>query len=140
MRQPIRGDLFLAYRSSADIISVLAHCKAHCKALLLRSIRYRRTRITYVQDRSQFATLCQKPAGGSGSCAGTTSVGSSSKSGDPFTITGSDSRISPGLTGIVTEVSPWLEKTRWPKYLGGYDSAQTASLTAKADPVCEPLL
>lgn len=40
----------------------------------------------------------------------------------------------------VTEVSPWLEMTRWPKYLGGHDFVETALLAAKPHPVREPLL
>ncbi|KAI9034791.1 uncharacterized protein KD926_005471 [Aspergillus affinis] len=39
-----------------------------------------------------------------------------------------------------TEVSPWLELTRWPDYLAACDLAAAASLGALPDPVQEPLL
>lgn len=39
-----------------------------------------------------------------------------------------------------TEVSPWLEMTRWPKYLHGYSFGEVAPLAAPADPISEPIL
>lgn len=39
-----------------------------------------------------------------------------------------------------TEVSPWLELTRWPEYLGSCDLAAAADLGALPDPRQEPLL
>ncbi|KAI4217989.1 MAG: hypothetical protein L6R36_009178 [Xanthoria steineri] len=40
----------------------------------------------------------------------------------------------------ISEVSPWLEMTRWPKYLGGYSFVETALLAVIPDPVQESLL
>ena len=40
----------------------------------------------------------------------------------------------------MSEVSPWLEMTRWPKYLGGHSFVETALLAVIPDPVQEPLL
>lgn len=39
-----------------------------------------------------------------------------------------------------TEVSPWLEMTRWPKYLQGHGFAKVAPLGANAQQDAEPLL
>jgi hypothetical protein len=39
-----------------------------------------------------------------------------------------------------TEVSPWLELTRWPEYLKGQDFTVVAQLGALPDPAREPLL
>ncbi|THC88033.1 hypothetical protein EYZ11_012517 [Aspergillus tanneri] len=39
-----------------------------------------------------------------------------------------------------TEVSPWLELTRWPQYLQGHAFAAVAALGAPPDPEREPLL
>ncbi|KAJ9654976.1 hypothetical protein H2201_008902 [Coniosporium apollinis] len=39
-----------------------------------------------------------------------------------------------------TEVSPWLEMTRWPRYLRGYSFDEVAPLGSPADPATEPLL
>lgn len=39
-----------------------------------------------------------------------------------------------------TEVSPWLEMTRWPKYLKGYSFGEVAPLASLADPMSEPIL
>jgi hypothetical protein len=39
-----------------------------------------------------------------------------------------------------TEVSPWLEMTRWPKYLKGYSFGEVAPLVSLADPTSEPIL
>ena len=39
-----------------------------------------------------------------------------------------------------TEVSPWLEMTRWPKYLHGHSFAEVALLASPANPASEPLL
>jgi hypothetical protein len=39
-----------------------------------------------------------------------------------------------------TEVSPWLEMTRWPKYLQGYSFSKVAPLASSADPMFEPIL
>lgn len=39
-----------------------------------------------------------------------------------------------------TEVSPWLEMTRWPKYLQGHSFAEVAQLASPANAVSEPLL
>ena len=41
---------------------------------------------------------------------------------------------------VGTEVSPWLQVTRWPKYLRGQDFAQVASLGIGAQYGAEPLL
>lgn len=46
----------------------------------------------------------------------------------------------PSLEGHPTEVSPWLELTRWPEYLRGQDLTAVALLRCPADPVQEPLL
>lgn len=46
----------------------------------------------------------------------------------------------PSLEGHPTEVSPWLELTRWPEYLRGQDLTAVALLGCPADPVQEPLL
>lgn len=43
-------------------------------------------------------------------------------------------------TATAAEVSPWLEMTRWPKYLGGHDFAQLALLADRPDPIREPIL
>lgn len=40
----------------------------------------------------------------------------------------------------LTEVSPWLEMTRWPKYLQGHSFAEVALLASPANPASEPLL
>lgn len=40
----------------------------------------------------------------------------------------------------VAEVSPWLEMTRWPKYLKGHNFTAAAALAVKPDCVTEPLL
>ncbi|GFF56668.1 predicted protein [Aspergillus udagawae] len=48
--------------------------------------------------------------------------------------------ISLSLEGHPTEVSPWLELTRWPEYLRGQDLTAVALLGYPADPVQEPLL
>lgn len=39
-----------------------------------------------------------------------------------------------------TEVSPWLEMTRWPKYLQGHSFAEVAQLASPANAASEPLL
>lgn len=39
-----------------------------------------------------------------------------------------------------TEVSPWLEMTRWPKYLHGHSFIEVARLANPANPAFEPLL
>ncbi|KAI8930742.1 hypothetical protein NX059_012350 [Plenodomus lindquistii] len=39
-----------------------------------------------------------------------------------------------------TEVSPWLEKTRWPRYLKGYSFGVVAPLAGPADPTSELIL
>lgn len=39
-----------------------------------------------------------------------------------------------------TEVSPWLEMTRWPKYLQGHSFNEVALLASPANPTSEPLL
>jgi hypothetical protein len=39
-----------------------------------------------------------------------------------------------------TEVSPWLEMTRWPKYLKGYSFGEVVLLASLADPMSEPIL
>ncbi|PVH90612.1 hypothetical protein DM02DRAFT_734499 [Periconia macrospinosa] len=39
-----------------------------------------------------------------------------------------------------TEVSQWLEMTRWPKYLQGYSFGEVAPLASPADPASEPIL
>jgi hypothetical protein len=39
-----------------------------------------------------------------------------------------------------TEVSPWLEMTRWPKYLKGYSFSEVAPLASPANPMSEPIL
>jgi hypothetical protein len=39
-----------------------------------------------------------------------------------------------------TEVSPWLELTRWPEYLHGQDLVAAAALAQLPDPATEPLL
>ncbi|KAK4989983.1 hypothetical protein LTR66_006920 [Elasticomyces elasticus] len=39
-----------------------------------------------------------------------------------------------------TEVSPWLEMTRWPRYLRGYSFDEVAPLGSPADHATEPLL
>lgn len=39
-----------------------------------------------------------------------------------------------------TEVSPWLEMTRWPKYLQGHSFNDVALLALPAEPSSEPLL
>jgi hypothetical protein len=39
-----------------------------------------------------------------------------------------------------TEVSPWLELTRWPEYVGTCDLVAAAALGALPDPSQEPLL
>ncbi|KAL5373648.1 hypothetical protein PMIN06_012450 [Paraphaeosphaeria minitans] len=39
-----------------------------------------------------------------------------------------------------TEVSPWLEMTRWPKYLQGHSFDEVALLASPANPASEPLL
>lgn len=39
-----------------------------------------------------------------------------------------------------TEVSPWLELTRWPEFLQGHNFTAVARLGALPDPVREPLL
>lgn len=39
-----------------------------------------------------------------------------------------------------TEVSPWPEMTRWPKYLKGYSFGEVAPLASPADPTSEPIL
>lgn len=39
-----------------------------------------------------------------------------------------------------TEVSPWLEMTRWPKYLQGHSFTEVALLASPANAVSEPLL
>ncbi|CAG5158141.1 uncharacterized protein ALTATR162_LOCUS5004 [Alternaria atra] len=39
-----------------------------------------------------------------------------------------------------TEVSPWLEMTRWPKYLQGHSFDEVALLASPADQASEPLL
>lgn len=39
-----------------------------------------------------------------------------------------------------TEVSPWLEMTRWPRYLKGYSFGEVVPLASSADPTSEPIL
>jgi hypothetical protein len=39
-----------------------------------------------------------------------------------------------------TEVSPWLEMTRWPKYLKGHSFSEVAPLASPADSMSEPIL
>ncbi|PSN58805.1 hypothetical protein BS50DRAFT_509763, partial [Corynespora cassiicola Philippines] len=39
-----------------------------------------------------------------------------------------------------TEVSPWLEMTRWPRYFNGLNMAEVAPLAYKANPITEPYL
>jgi hypothetical protein len=39
-----------------------------------------------------------------------------------------------------TEVSPWLEKTRWPRYFHGLNMADVAPLAYAANPITEPAL
>ena len=39
-----------------------------------------------------------------------------------------------------TEVSPWLEMTRWPKYLHGHSFIEVARLASPANLATEPLL
>jgi hypothetical protein len=39
-----------------------------------------------------------------------------------------------------TEISPWLEMTRWPKYLHGHSFIEVARLASPASPASEPLL
>jgi hypothetical protein len=46
----------------------------------------------------------------------------------------------PSLEGHPTEVSPWLELTRWPEYLWGQDLTAVALLGCLVDLVEEPLL
>ncbi|KAL6228589.1 hypothetical protein BDW75DRAFT_246594, partial [Aspergillus navahoensis] len=46
----------------------------------------------------------------------------------------------PMLEPDLTEVSPWLELTRWPEYLRGQDLATVASLGGMPDLQTEPLL
>ncbi|GFF61387.1 conserved hypothetical protein, partial [Aspergillus udagawae] len=46
----------------------------------------------------------------------------------------------PSLDHHPTEVSPWLELTRWPEYLRGQDLTAVALLGCPADPVQDPLL
>ncbi|KAG2001179.1 hypothetical protein GB937_010416, partial [Aspergillus fischeri] len=46
----------------------------------------------------------------------------------------------PCLDAHPTEVSPWLELTRWPEYLRGQDLTAVALLGCPPDPVQEPLL
>jgi hypothetical protein len=41
---------------------------------------------------------------------------------------------------VQTEVSPWLEMTRWPRYLRGYSFGEVAPLAGPADPTSEPIL
>jgi hypothetical protein len=46
----------------------------------------------------------------------------------------------PSLSAHLTEVSPWLELTRWPEYLQGQDLTAVALLGNLSDPAREPLL
>ncbi|KAF7184834.1 hypothetical protein CNMCM7691_006833 [Aspergillus felis] len=46
----------------------------------------------------------------------------------------------PSLSAHPTEVSPWLELTRWPEYLRGQDLTAVALLGNLPDPAQEPLL
>ena len=39
-----------------------------------------------------------------------------------------------------TEISPWLEMTRWPSYLCGLSMVQVAPLASPPDPCTEPML
>jgi hypothetical protein len=39
-----------------------------------------------------------------------------------------------------TEVSPWLEMTRWPRYFHGLNMADVASLAYAANPITKPAL
>jgi hypothetical protein len=39
-----------------------------------------------------------------------------------------------------TEISPWLEKTRWPRYFHGLNTADVAPLAYAANPITEPSL
>ena len=39
-----------------------------------------------------------------------------------------------------TEVSPWLEMTRWPRYFHGLNMADVAPLAYAANPITEPAL
>lgn len=39
-----------------------------------------------------------------------------------------------------TEVSPWLEMTRWPRYFHGLNLAEVALLAYTANPITEPAL
>jgi hypothetical protein len=39
-----------------------------------------------------------------------------------------------------TEVSPWLEMTRWPRYFNGLNMADVAPLAYVANPITEPAL
>jgi hypothetical protein len=39
-----------------------------------------------------------------------------------------------------TEVSPWLEMTRWPRYFHGLNIADVAPLAHAANPITEPAL
>ena len=39
-----------------------------------------------------------------------------------------------------TEVSPWLEMTRWPRYFNGLHMADIAPLAYAANPITEPAL
>ena len=39
-----------------------------------------------------------------------------------------------------TEVSPWLEMTRWPRYFNGLYIANIALLAYAANPITEPAL
>jgi hypothetical protein len=46
----------------------------------------------------------------------------------------------PSLSAHPTEVSRWLELTRWPEYLQGQDLTAVALLGNLPDPAWEPLL
>ena len=54
-------------------------------------------------------------------------------------ITEAEDGIAP-CENDVTEVSPWLELTRWPEYIRGHRFEDVASLARLPDPVTEPLL
>lgn len=59
---------------------------------------------------------------------------------DAATVKAAEQLVPDPISKDSTEVSPWLELTRWPEYLRGWDFTAAARLGMLPDPVQEPLL